>query len=58
MILETIFNLFKGLLFIVFGWINLPAMPIGITDSINSFLNLIFDNITLLGFLLGLLLFK
>lgn len=50
MILETIFNLFKGLLFIVFGWINLPAMPIGITDSINSFLNLIFDNITLLGF--------
>lgn len=50
MILEAILNLFKGLLFIVFGWINLPAFPEGFTSSINSFLDLIFDNLTLLGF--------
>ena len=50
MIIETILNLLKNLLFVVFGWINLPAMPEGITNSINSFLDLIFENITLLGF--------
>lgn len=50
MILEAILNLFKNLLFIVFGWINLPAFPEGLTNSINSFLDLIFNNLNLLGF--------
>lgn len=50
MIIETILNLLKNLLFVVFGWISLPAMPEGVTNSITSFLDLIFDNITLLGF--------
>lgn len=50
MILEAILNLLKNLLFIVFSWINLPAFPEGLTSSINSFLDLIFNNLNLLGF--------
>lgn len=50
MILEAILNLLKNLLFIVFGWINLPAFPEDLTNSINSFLDLIFNNLNLLGF--------
>lgn len=50
MIIEAILNLFKGLLFIVFGWISLPPFPVALTDSIDTFLGLIFDNLTLLGF--------
>lgn len=50
MILEAILNLVKNLLFICFGWINIPAFPEGLSSSIDTFLNLIFDNITLLGF--------
>lgn len=50
MIIEMILNLLKNLLFVVFGWINLPAMPEEITTSISNFFDLIFDNLTLLGF--------
>lgn len=50
MILEAILNLLKNLLFIVFGWIDLPAFPEGLVNSINSFLDLIFNNLNLLGF--------
>lgn len=50
MILEVLLNLVFGLLKIVFGWINLPTFPSGLTNSIDTFLNLIFDNVTLLGF--------
>lgn len=50
MILEAILNLIKILLTFCFSWINLPAVPESITSSINQFLDLIFNNITLLGF--------
>lgn len=50
MILETLLNLVFGLLKIVFGWINIPAFPEDFTTSINTFLDLIFNNLTLLGF--------
>ena len=50
MILEALLNVVFGLLKIVFGWINIPAFPEGLANSINIFLSLIFDNITLLGF--------
>lgn len=49
-ILNTLLN---GLYFIIdflFGWINIPQVPDTLIDSINSFLNLIFDNLSLLGF--------
>ena len=40
----------KVLLTFCFGWVNLPAVPEAITSSISQFLDLIFNNITLLGF--------
>lgn len=46
-------NISEGLYKIIqfaFGWINIPKMPTDITNSINSFLDLIFDNLSLLGF--------
>ena len=50
MIIETILNLLKTLLFTVFGFINLPSFPEDIMTNLDSFLDLIFDNLTLLGF--------
>lgn len=50
MILETILNIIKILLQVVFGWINLPPFPEELTSSIDTFLDLIFSNISLLGF--------
>lgn len=50
MIVEGLLNLIKTLLFAVFSWINLPSFPEGLTSSINTFIDLIFDNLTLLGF--------
>ena len=50
MILEAVLNLVKNLLFICFGWISIPAFPEGLTSSIDTFLDLIFNNLTLLGF--------
>lgn len=50
MILEALLNLVFGLLQVCFGWISIPAFPETLTSSIDTFLSLIFDNITLLGF--------
>ena len=50
MIIQLILNLLKSLLFSVFSWINLPQFPEGLTNSLNSFIDLIFDNLNLLGF--------
>ncbi len=50
MIITILLNLLKSLLFIAFGWINIPALPSEITTNLNSFLDLIFNNLTLLGF--------
>jgi len=35
---------------IFFGWINIPPFPEELKNSIESFFNLIFDNLSLLGF--------
>ena len=50
MILEALLNLIKVLLNVVFGWINIPQFPETLTSSIDSFLDIIFNNISLLGF--------
>ncbi len=50
MIIQLILNLLKTLLFSVFSWINLPQFPEELTNSLNSFIDLIFDNLNLLGF--------
>lgn len=50
LILETILNLFKAVLFVVFGWINLPQFPETLTNGIDTVLDLIFGAVNLLGF--------
>ena len=50
MIIQLILNLLKTLLFSVFSWINLPQFPEELTNSLNSVIDLIFDNLNLLGF--------
>ena len=52
MILSIIFDALKGLLFTCFGWINLPALPETLTSAVTSFLDLIFDNVGVLGFII------
>ena len=50
---DIINNLLNFLYFIMdflFGWINIPQMPNELINSINTFIDLIFDNLTLLGF--------
>lgn len=50
MIIETILNLLKFLLTTIFGILpDLPDMPAAIADGITSFLDIIFDNVGLLG---------
>lgn len=50
MILEILLNTIMSLLKLCFNWINLPPFPVDLTGSINSFLDLIFNNLSLLGF--------
>lgn len=56
-IFENILNFLWDLLFILvdllFGWINVPAFPDNLKSSINSFLDLIFSNLDLLGFFIS-----
>lgn len=47
---DTIMEFLYNIVQIVFGWINLPDFPLDLTNSINSFLDLVFDNLSLLGF--------
>lgn len=53
-IYQNILNFLWELLFILidllFGWINIPAFPEELKNNINAFLDLLFDNLTLLGF--------
>lgn len=50
MILEAILSLIKVLLTFCFSWINLPAVPETVSSGISQFLDLVFNNVTLLGF--------
>ena len=50
MIIESLINLLLSLIKFCFSWLNLPAFPEEFTDIIGDFLDLIFDNVSLLGF--------
>lgn len=45
-LMEWLYNIVQ----LVFGWINIPSFPVELTASIDSFLDLVFDNLSLLGF--------
>lgn len=49
-ILNFLWSFLEIIIHILFGWINIPAFPNELNNSINSFMNLIFDNLSLLGF--------
>ncbi len=49
-LLDFLFNFLFILIQLLFGWINIPQFPTELKTSINSFLDLIFNNLTFLGF--------
>lgn len=49
-LLNFVFELLFVIIQLLFGWINIPPIPSEIKNSINSFLDLIFNNLTFLGF--------
>lgn len=49
-ITNSLLNFLYYLLDFLFGWISIPQIPDDILNSIDSFMNLIFDNLSLLGF--------
>lgn len=50
MIIELLLNSLKAVIFAVFSWINIPGFPDDILNGLYNFLDLIFNNLTLLGF--------
>ena len=52
--LDTLYNFLINSLYsiidLLFGWIYIPKFPINLENNIDSFLNLIFDNLSFLGF--------
>lgn len=50
MIVELLLSLVKNILFFVFSPLKLPSLPTEMITSVNSFLDLIFSNLDILGF--------
>lgn len=50
MIISSILDLFKSLLKVVFGFINLPPFPEVLASAIDTFLEIIFGSFSLLAF--------
>lgn len=50
MIVEAIISLISVVFKILFAWINLPQVPQEIVTSIDSYLDLVFNNLGFLGF--------
>ena len=50
MIIELLFNLISGVIKVIFIFINLPQAPQEAQNSINTYFDLIFDNLGFLGF--------
>ena len=52
MILKTILDIIMGIVDLFFGFLpNIPQLPSDMLDSISSFFDLIFSNLSILGFL-------
>lgn len=50
MIIAGLLNIFKKLLYLLFGWINLPDLPDQLTTTLNNFLDMLFQNAGVVGF--------
>lgn len=49
-LLNFLWDLLEIIIHLFFGWINIPAFPEELKNGINSFFDLIFDNLSMLGF--------
>lgn len=55
MILEAIFNLVKILLNFIFALLpDIPSLDIGLLDDLTAYINMIFNNLDLLGFFIDI----
>lgn len=52
MILSLLLDLLANVLKFCFGWINLPDFPPEVAEGISTFFDFIFDNCSLLSFLI------
>lgn len=50
MIVEAVFNLLASAVEVIFGWISLPAFPADLEQTLETFEDLIFTNLSVLGF--------
>lgn len=50
MIIEKIMLFWQSAFFTIFNFIDLPDLPVTLSDSLNEFLDLVFTNISALGF--------
>jgi hypothetical protein len=50
MILEAVMSLVKVILTTALGFINIPLFPSALTTAIDTFFDLIFDNLGIVGF--------
>ncbi len=50
MIVEALISLISAVFKVLFAWINLPQVPEQIITSIDSYLDLVFNNLGFLGF--------
>ena len=50
MIIEAIITLISVVFKVIFAWINLPSVPAEIVNSIDAYLDLVFNNLSFLGF--------
>jgi len=57
-IINNLLDFLYFLLDFLFGWIHIPSMPNELITSINNFLDLVFENLSLLGFFIRPLTFK
>lgn len=47
---DTVMDWLYNIIQFCFSWINIPSFPESLSGSIDSFLSLVFDNLSLLGF--------
>lgn len=58
MILQAVFDLVRNVIKLVFGWINLPAMPESVTSVIDELFALFRGSVGLLGVFVDLSMLK
>ncbi len=48
--LTLVFSIISFVFNLLFGWVNLPDVPLSLRNTVNTYLNYIFDNLDVLSF--------